>query len=72
LQPVVTAYTLTPAGLLLFAGALGDKYGRKRIFLAGVVRFAPASLVCGVAPDAPFLIVARAVQGIGGPGNPLT
>jgi EmrB/QacA subfamily drug resistance transporter len=65
LQWVVTAYTLTLAGLLLFAGALGDKYGRKRIFLTGVVWFAVASLLCGVAPDAPFLIVARAVQGIG-------
>src|SRR6266566_760058 len=65
LQWVVTAYTLTLAGLLLFAGALGDKYGRKRIFLTGVVWFAVASLLCGVAPDAPFLIAARAVQGIG-------
>jgi EmrB/QacA subfamily drug resistance transporter len=65
LQWVVTAYTLTLAGLLLFAGALGDKYGRKRIFLTGVVWFAVASLLCGVAPDAPFLIVARAVQGVG-------
>jgi EmrB/QacA subfamily drug resistance transporter len=65
LQWVVTAYTLTLAGLLLFAGALGDKYGRKRIFLTGVVWFALASLLCGVAPDAPVLIAARAVQGIG-------
>ncbi len=65
LQWVVTAYTLTLAGLLLFAGALGDKYGRKRIFLTGVAWFAVASLLCGVAPDAPFLIGARAVQGIG-------
>ena len=65
LQWVVTAYTLTLAGLLLFAGALGDKYGRKKIFLAGVVWFALASLLCAVAPDAPFLIAARAVQGIG-------
>jgi EmrB/QacA subfamily drug resistance transporter len=65
LQWVVTAYTLTLAGLLLFAGALGDKYGRKRIFLTGVVWFALASLLCGVAPDAPILIAARAVQGIG-------
>jgi EmrB/QacA subfamily drug resistance transporter len=65
LQWVITAYTLTLAGLLLFAGALGDKYGRKRIFLTGVVWFALASLLCGIAPDAPFLIVARAVQGIG-------
>jgi EmrB/QacA subfamily drug resistance transporter len=65
LQWVVTAYTLTLAGLLLFAGALGDKYGRKRIFLVGVVWFALASLLCAIAPDAPFLIAARAVQGIG-------
>ena len=48
LQWVVTAYTLTLAGLLLFAGALGDKYGRKRIFLTGVVWFAIASALCSV------------------------
>ena len=65
LQWVVTAYTLTLAGLLLFAGALGDKYGRKRIFIFGVVWFAVASLLCGIAPNAPVLIAARAVQGIG-------
>ena len=65
LQWVVTAYTLTLAGLLLFAGALGDKYGRKRFFVIGVVWFAVASLLCGIAPDAPFLIAARAVQGVG-------
>jgi EmrB/QacA subfamily drug resistance transporter len=65
LQWVVTAYTLTLAGLLLFAGALGDKYGRKRIFVYGVVWFAVASALCGIAPDAPFLIAARAVQGVG-------
>jgi EmrB/QacA subfamily drug resistance transporter len=65
LQWVVTAYTLTLAGLLLFAGALGDRYGRKKVFLIGVVWFAAASVLCGVAPDSPFLIAARAVQGIG-------
>ena len=65
LQWLVTAYTLTLAGLLLFAGALGDRYGRKRIFLTGVVWFALASLLCGVAPGALFLVVARAVQGVG-------
>lgn len=65
LQWVVTAYTLTLAGLLLFAGALGDRYGRKRIFLTGVIWFGVASLVCCVAPDTPVLIAARAVQGIG-------
>src|SRR5260370_10371654 len=65
LQWVVTAYTLSLPGLLLFAGALGDKYGRKRIFVFGVVWFAVASALCGIAPDAPFLIGARAGQGIG-------
>ena len=65
LQWVVTAYTLTLAGLLLFAGALGDKYGRKLVFLIGVIWFAAASLLCAVAPDSAFLITARAVQGIG-------
>jgi MFS family permease len=66
LQRVVRSYTLTLAGLLLFAGTLGDRYGRKRIFLAGVVWFAMASLVCGFAPSAALLIGARAVQGVGG------
>jgi EmrB/QacA subfamily drug resistance transporter len=65
LQWVVISYTLTLAGLLLFAGALGDRYGRKRFFLIGVVWFALASLLCGVAPNAAVLIGARAVQGIG-------
>jgi EmrB/QacA subfamily drug resistance transporter len=65
LQWVVTAYTLTLAGLLLLAGALGDKYGRKRVFLIGIVWFAVASLLCSVAPTAPTLIAARALQGVG-------
>ena len=52
LQWVVTSYSLTLAGLLLFAGTLGDRYGRKRIFLLGVVWFALASLICGLAPNA--------------------
>jgi EmrB/QacA subfamily drug resistance transporter len=65
LQWVVTAYTLTLAGLLLVAGSLGDRYGRKRIFLIGVIWFAIASVLCGIAPNAPFLIGARAVQGVG-------
>nr|WP_258055124.1 DHA2 family efflux MFS transporter permease subunit [Streptomyces sp. Ru71] len=65
LQWVVTAYTLTLAGLLLVAGALGDRYGRRRFFLIGVTWFAAASLMCGLAPDAPTLIAARALQGVG-------
>jgi EmrB/QacA subfamily drug resistance transporter len=65
LQWVVTAYTLTLAGLLLVAGAFGDRYGRRRVFLIGVVWFAVASILCGVAPNAPVLIVARALQGVG-------
>ncbi|MBO0834037.1 MAG: MFS transporter [Actinobacteria bacterium] len=65
LQWVITAYTLTLASLLLFGGTLGDRYGRRRIFLVGVVWFAVASMICGLAPDAPVLVAARAVQGIG-------
>jgi EmrB/QacA subfamily drug resistance transporter len=65
LQWVVTAYTLTLTGLLLLAGALGDKYGRKRVFLTGVVWFAVASVLSGIAPSATFLIGARALQGVG-------
>lgn len=65
LEWVVTAYTLTLAGLLLVAGALGDRYGRRRVFVTGVVWFATASLLCAVAPSAGWLIAARAVQGVG-------
>jgi EmrB/QacA subfamily drug resistance transporter len=65
LQWVVTAYTLTLAGLLLLAGALGDRYGRRRVFIIGVVWFAAASALCGFAPDASTLIAARALQGVG-------
>ncbi len=62
---MVTGYTLTLAGLLLMAGALGDKYGRKRVFVIGVSWFALASLLCAVAPSSGFLIGARALQGVG-------
>lgn len=65
LQWVVTAYTLTLAGLLLIGGSLGDRYGRRRVFLIGVIWFAFASLLCGIAPNAPWLIAARALQGVG-------
>src|SRR5258708_4290541 len=65
LQWVVTAYTLTLAGLLLFAGALGDRYGRKLVFVIGVIWFAVASLLCVVALNDAMLIAARALQGVG-------
>jgi MFS family permease len=50
LQWVASGYLLTLAGLLLLGGALGDRYGRKRVFLVGVVWFGLASLLCGLAP----------------------
>lgn len=66
LQWVVTAYTLTLAGLILLGGSLGDRLGRRRVFLIGVIWFALASALCGAAPDIGVLIGARALQGIGG------
>jgi EmrB/QacA subfamily drug resistance transporter len=66
LQWTVTGYTLSLAALILLGGALGDRYGRRRVFLVGVVWFALASLLCAVAPAAGFLIAARVLQGIGG------
>src|SRR6266568_2351277 len=66
LQWVVNAYTLTLAGLLLLGGTLGDSYGRRKVFVIGVVWFALASLLCGVAPNVEVLIAARALQGVGG------
>jgi EmrB/QacA subfamily drug resistance transporter len=66
LQWVVTAYLMTLAGLLLVGGGLGDRYGRRRVFVIGVVWFAAASLLCGIAPNVETLIAARALQGVGG------
>ncbi|MFI5796873.1 MFS transporter [Streptomyces sp. NPDC051677] len=66
LQWTVNAYMLTLAGLILLGGSLGDRYGRRKIFMVGVVWFAAASLLCGLAPNAGVLIAARAFQGIGG------
>ena len=67
LQWVVTAYTLTLAGLLLLGGALGDRLGRRRMFVVGTIWFAVASLGCGPgARRGPALIAARALQGVGG------
>jgi EmrB/QacA subfamily drug resistance transporter len=66
LQWVVTGYALTLAAFLLLGGALGDRYGRKRVFSVGIIWFAVSSVLCGVAPSAGLLIGARVVQGIGG------
>ena len=62
---VVNAYLLTFGGFLLLSGRLGDLLGNKRVFLGGVVSFTIASAVCGLAPSASFLVVGRAVQGLG-------
>src|SRR6201986_648856 len=56
LQWVVDAYTLTLAGLLLLGGTLGDSYGRRKMFVGGTIWFGIASLLCGLALDAPMLI----------------
>ena len=66
LQWVVNAYTLTLASLILLGGALGDRFGRRRVFVVGVVWFAVASALCGLAPSAGALIAGRALQGVGG------
>ena len=66
LQWVINAYTLALAGLLLLGGSLGDRFGRRRLFVIGVVWFAAASLLCSVAPTIEALIAARALQGVGG------
>jgi DHA2 family methylenomycin A resistance protein-like MFS transporter len=65
LQWVVDAYTLAFAVLMLSAGALGDRFGARRMYATGIVLFAFASLACGLAPDATTLVAARALQGIG-------
>src|SRR5579859_2178376 len=66
LQLVVTAYSVTLAALILLAGSLGDRLGRRRVFVVGVVWFAAASAICAVAPSSGVLIAARTLQGIGG------
>jgi DHA2 family methylenomycin A resistance protein-like MFS transporter len=65
LQWVVNAYTIAFAAFILTAGALGDRLGAKRIFMAGFAIFTAASLACALAPQAAVLIAARALQGLG-------
>ena len=62
---VVNAYLLTFGGFLLLAGRLGDLFGQRRIFLFGIAEFTIASLLCGLSNSQTFLIIARAVQGLG-------
>jgi EmrB/QacA subfamily drug resistance transporter len=62
---LVNAYLLTLSALILFGGALGDHYGRRRIFLVGIGLFLAASLFCAVAPSLPIVLGGRAIQGIG-------
>lgn len=66
LQWTVNAYMVTLAGLILLGGALGDRFGRRKVFVVGVVWFAVSSLLCGIAPNTGALIAARALQGVGG------
>ncbi len=65
LQWISNGYLLSLASFILLGGSLGDRYGRRRIFVVGTIAFALASLLCGVAPTAEVLIAARVVQGIG-------
>jgi EmrB/QacA subfamily drug resistance transporter len=66
LQWILNGYLLTLASLILLGGSLGDRFGRRRIFVFGVGIFTAASLLCAVAPSVGFLIFARLLQGIGG------
>ena len=65
LQWISNGYLLTMSALILLGGSLGDRYGRRRIFVVGTIWFALASLLCGIAPSATVLILARILQGIG-------
>src|SRR6201985_1268752 len=65
LQWVVNAYTIAFAAFILTSGALGDRIGAKRVFMAGFAIFTSASLACAVSPNAATLIAARLVQGLG-------
>src|SRR3954468_24239154 len=66
LQWTVTGYVLTLAAFLLLGGALGDRFGRRRVFVLGVAWFAGASVLCAAAPSIAFLVGVRALQGVGG------
>src|SRR6478609_9890177 len=65
-QWVVEAYTLALVALLLVGGSLGDQFGRRRMFVIGLISFGACSALCAVAPTTEFLIGARALQGVAG------
>jgi EmrB/QacA subfamily drug resistance transporter len=66
LQWTITGYSLTLASLVLLSGAAGDRFGRRRVFLIGVVWFTVASVLCAAAPTVLVLVAARVLQGVGG------
>ena len=66
LQWILNGYSLTLASLILLGGSLGDRYGRRRVFVLGTTVFTIASLLCAIAPNAELLVAARLVQGVGG------
>jgi EmrB/QacA subfamily drug resistance transporter len=66
LQWVIDAYSLVLAAMLMFSGSLGDRLGRRRVFLVGLVVFTAASLACGFAPSLSWLVAFRIVQAVGG------
>jgi EmrB/QacA subfamily drug resistance transporter len=65
LQWVMTSYILTLTAFLLIGGSLGDRFGRRKVYLIGIVWFALASAACGLAPSAVVLIITRVLQGVG-------
>jgi MFS family permease len=71
IQWLVNAYTLTLSAFLLLGGAASDRFGRRRIFIAGVAIFAAASVWCGFSPDIAQLILARGIQGGGRFADPM-
>ena len=66
LQWILNGYLLTLASLILLGGSLGDRYGRRRVFVLGIWLFTVSSLLCALAPSAEWLVFARMVQGVGG------
>lgn len=65
-QWVVDAYLITLGSLILLAGSLSDLFGRKKILMVGLIGFGITSLLCAFAPNATFLIIGRALQGVAG------